>query len=267
MNYYLTIFGDQSQTIQENPIVSNFSIYGHPLAILNGGDRTEAILTPAISFSLWITDKDQTKHIRNQLSDGGSVLMDFADYPWSKGYGWCNDKYGVSRQVMYDDRPESSSNKLIPSFLFVQDNNGKAQSAMEFYTSIFPNSKIENSRLYTGDEGETAGNLAHAEFTLNNQLFIATDSSQDHKFSFSEGVSLSIECDGQEQVDYYWEKLISDGGSESMCGRCKDKFGVSRQVVPKQLIEAMSQSDRDAAMFAMSRMQTMKKIVIADLYQ
>lgn len=267
MNYYLTIFGDKSHIIQENPIVSNFSIYGHPLAILNGGDRSEATLTPAISFSLWITDKDETQRIRNQLSDDGSILMDFADYPWSKAYGRCNDKYGVSRQVMYDDCPENTSNKLIPSFLFVQHNNGKAQSAMDFYTNIFPSSRIENSRPYTGDEWEIVGNLAHAEFTLNNQLFIATDSSANHQFTFTEGVSLAIECDGQDEVDYYWEKLTSDGGEESMCGRCKDKFGISRQIVLKQLIEAMSQSDRDAAMFAMSRMQTMKKIIIADLYQ
>lgn len=79
-------------------------------------------------------------------------MMPFQAYERSPAYGWCNDKFGVSRQVMYDNRKETTLSQLIPSFLFVQDNNGKAQAAMDYYTSIFPNSQIENSRPYTGDE-------------------------------------------------------------------------------------------------------------------
>ena len=168
---------------------------------------------------------------------------------------------------MYDNREQTTINQLIPSLLFVQDNNGKAKEAIEFYTNIFPNSKIDFTREYTGDEWETVGNIAHAEFMLNDQIFIATDSGQDHKFSFSEGVSLSIEVDWQNEVDYYRDKFISAWWSESMCGRCKDKYWVSRQVVPKQLIQAISQSDPEAVRYAMSQMQMMKKIIIADLYQ
>lgn len=137
-------------------------------------------------------------------------MMPFDKYVWSPAYGWCADKYGISRQVMYDNREETKVTQLIPSLLFVQGNNGKAQEAIDFYTSIFPNSDIDFTRAYTGDEGETPGNLAHAEFKLNGQQFIATDSGADHKFNFNEGISLAIECDGQDEVDYYWEKLISD---------------------------------------------------------
>ncbi len=99
------------------------------------------------------------------------------------------------------------------------------------------------------------------------QKFIAMDSSAPHKFSFNEGVSLAISCDGQEQVDYFWNKLTADGGVESQCGRCKDKYGVDRQVVPVQLQHALSQPDQEKAQYAMQAMMKMKKIVISELQE
>jgi predicted 3-demethylubiquinone-9 3-methyltransferase (glyoxalase superfamily) len=151
--------------------------------------------------------------------------MAFDAYPRSKAYGRCSDKYGVSRQVMYDDREEHETSKLIPSFMFTGANAGKAKEAMELYTSLFPASSINNTRPYGENAmGENPEYLNHAEFTLVNQLFIAMDSSADHKFNFTDGISLAVSCKDQEEVDYYWNKLALDGGVEVQCGRCKDKY-------------------------------------------
>lgn len=266
--YYCGIFPWSSIT-QQNGFVTTFSVFDQSLSLLRGGPHPSAQLNPSISFSLRIKDKELTKTIRENLSEGGTVMMPFDEYFWSPAYGRCNDKYGVSRQVMYDtsEDPGHEKNILIPSLLFVQNNTGKAQEAMEFYTTIFPNSKIHTTRPY----GENAMNeqpthLAHAEFFLNNQVFIAADSGQNHQFNFNDGVSLCISCKDQAEVDRYREKLIADGGQEVQCGRCKDKFWVSRQVTPVQLPAALFDADPAKAQFAMQAMMQMKKIVIAELY-
>lgn len=137
---------------------------------------------------------------------------------------------------------------------------------MAFYTSVFPASRIDYIFRYGPNEQDVEGTIAHAEFTLVHQLFIALDSSLDHKFNFNDGVSLMVSCKDQDEVDYYREKLILDGGKEVQCGWGKDKFGVSRQIVPLQLPEALMQADVEKATYATQAMMNMKKIIIADLY-
>lgn len=136
---------------------------------------------------------------------------------------------------------------------------------MNFYTSLFPASSIGHIHRYGPGGQDVADNIAHAEFTLVNQLFIAMDSSFPHRFTFNDGVSLMISCKDQEEVDYFREKLTAEGGQEVQCGRCKDKYGVSRQVTPLQLPEALFQADPEKAKKAMDAMLQMKKIIIADL--
>lgn len=196
-------------------------------------------------------------------------MMEYAEYDRSPAYGRCNDKYGVSRQVMYDNREHTTANALVPSLMFTGANNGKTKEAMEYYTSLFPDNKIDFTRPYGENAmGENPEYLSHAEFKLDGQQFIAMDSGMDHKFSFDDGVSLSISCDGQEEVDHYRNHFVNDGGTESQCGRCKDKYGISRQVTPIQCPQAIFHAEsKEAGDYAMQAMLTMKKIVIADLYQ
>jgi predicted 3-demethylubiquinone-9 3-methyltransferase (glyoxalase superfamily) len=264
--YYVDVFWTDAKIVKQNPVVTELELFWQSVATLIGWPYPGALLNPSISFSLWIKDRADTEEIRKKLSDGGSILMDFADYPRSKWYGRCNDKFGVSRQVMFDDRKETTSNALIPSLMFVGENAGKAQEAMNLYTSLFPASKIINTWPYGENAaGEIPTNLNHAEFTLVNQLFIAMDSSWPHKFNFTDGISFSVSCKDQEEVDYYRNALALDGGTESQCWRCKDKYGVARQIIPLQLPEALFNSDKEKSQKAMQAMMKMKKIIIADL--
>jgi len=138
-------------------------------------------------------------------------MMEFNEYTRSPAYGRCNDKYGVSRQIMYDNREETTQHALVPSLLFVKENNGKAQEAMKFYTSIFPQSNIDFIRNYQEGENDTAGNIAHAEFKLVGQQFIIADSGLAHQFQFNDGISLAVSCQDQAEVDTYRNALTANG--------------------------------------------------------
>lgn len=266
-DHYLSIFPD-SKLIARNSFVSTIEIFGSQISTLQGWPNTDATLNPSISFSLWVKDEALAKQLREQLSNGGSVMMPFQAYERSPGYGWCNDKFWVSRQVMYDNRDNTSTHALVPSLMYTGANNGKTQQAMQFYTSIFPDSKIDFTRPYGENAmGEDPTHLNHAEFKLFGQQFIAMDSGMDHKFSFNDGVSLCVMCQDQVEVDKYWDMLTSDWGQEVQCWWCKDKYGVSRQITPVQLPQALFSSDQTKSAYAMQQMMKMKKIIIADLYQ
>ena len=124
---------------------------------------------------------------------------------------------------------------------------------------MFKNTSITGIARYEAGEPDIEGNIKHAQFTLDNQVFMAMDSSAQHLFAFNEGVSLVVDCDNQAEVDYYWGKL-TEGGEESMCAWLKDAFGVSWQIVPKLLSKLLNDPDRVKAGRAMQAMMQMRKI-------
>jgi predicted 3-demethylubiquinone-9 3-methyltransferase (glyoxalase superfamily) len=138
----------------------------------------------------------------------------------------------------------------------------QAEEAAKFYTSIFPNSKIGKIARY-GDAGPgPKGGVMTIAFELDGRHFTALNGGP--VFSFTEAVSFVIDCKTQDEVDHYWSKLTA-GGQESQCGWLKDKFGLSWQVVPRQLAELLSSPDRGKANRVMQAMLKMKKIDIAAL--
>jgi predicted 3-demethylubiquinone-9 3-methyltransferase (glyoxalase superfamily) len=137
--------------------------------------------------------------------------------------------------------------------------NDQAEEAVKLYTSIFKNSRIVSTSRY-GDAGPGAkGRLMSAEFELEGQAFVALNGGP--SFSFSQGISLLVTCENQQEVDSYWEKL-SAGGSPGPCGWLTDKFGVSWQVVPRVLSEMLSDEDPAKAERTMKAMLQMSKIEI-----
>ena len=153
--------------------------------------------------------------------------------------------------------------KITPFLWF--DNN--AEDAVNFYVSIFKNSKVGKVTRY--DEGSSKaagrpeGSVMTMEFQLDGQNFTAINAGP--HFKFSEAISFVVDCETQEEVDYFWEKLTADGGQESQCAWLKDKFGLSWQIVPRVLIEMIGDKDPQKAKRVMGAMLQMKKIDIATL--
>ena len=144
----------------------------------------------------------------------------------------------------------------INTFLAFEKNGVEA---MELYTSLIPNSKIIS--VHKSEGGPIpAGALMHGIFELDGQTFMAMDGGP--HFKFSEAASIFVYCETQEEVDRLWNALTADGGEESMCGWLKDKYGVSWQIIPKQLIDLMSGPDRERAGRVMQAMLQMRKIDI-----
>jgi predicted 3-demethylubiquinone-9 3-methyltransferase (glyoxalase superfamily) len=153
--------------------------------------------------------------------------------------------------------------KITP-FLWYDD---KAEEAANFYCSIFKNSKLGSATRYEGEgakaSGQTAGTVMTIEFELEGQKFVGLNGGP--HFKFTEAVSFVINCETQEEVDYFWEKLTADGGAESQCGWLKDKFGLSWQVTPTILPELFKHKDPEKSKRVMHAMLQMKRIDIAKL--
>ncbi len=225
----------------KNPMVVIFKAAGQKFMCLNGGPAFK--FTPAISFYTIIQNEDEIQTVWDILIENGRALMPLDRYPWSKKYGWVQDKFGVTWQLTID-KPEFSDQKFIPAFLFSGNNFGKAEEAINYYSSIFEGSAIKLiSRYEAGDANGQDGKINHAQFELNGQLFAAMDSAIVHDFDFSEALSLVVECADQTQIDYFWEKFL-EGGKESQCGWLKDRYGVSWQIVPEILPELMADQER-----------------------
>ncbi|MET9423687.1 MULTISPECIES: VOC family protein [unclassified Streptomyces] len=149
--------------------------------------------------------------------------------------------------------------RITPNLWF--DTQGK--EAAEFYVSVFPNSEIKHISYYGEAGPRPAGTVLTVDFTLDGQDYTAINGGPD--FTFSEAISLLINCADQEEVDYYWEKL-GEGGQEGPCGWLKDKYGLSWQVVPAALEELIKDEDEARAQRAMKAMLGMKKLDVAALY-
>jgi predicted 3-demethylubiquinone-9 3-methyltransferase (glyoxalase superfamily) len=148
--------------------------------------------------------------------------------------------------------------KITPCLWF----DGTAEEAMNFYTSIFKNSKIEGITRYGEDGPGPEGSVLSGMFVLNGQEFMVLNDRAG--FKFTEAVSLFVNCETQEEVDEFWEKL-SAGGEKSRCGWLKDKFGLSWQIIPTALPEMLQDEDPEKAGRVLQAMLQMDKIDIATL--
>jgi predicted 3-demethylubiquinone-9 3-methyltransferase (glyoxalase superfamily) len=199
--------------------------------------------------------------IWEKLAPGGTVMMELGEYPFSQRYGWVQDKFGVSWQVIYTEG--DFQQRIMPALMFVGNVCGKAEEAIGFYASVFQNTKSEVlARYEKGEEPDKAGTVKYAHFILEGQEFAAMDSAWTHNFGFNEGVSLIVNCKDQKEIDYFWDKLSAVPESEQ-CGWIKDKYGVSWQITPANMAELLAKNPEKTTPV----MLEMKKIIIADLEQ
>ena len=151
-----------------------------------------------------------------------------------------------------------SKQKITPFLWF----NNNAEEAMNFYAAIFKNSKFKILSRWGENGMGPKGSVMSATFELDGQKFMALNGGP--MFSFTEAISFYVDCDTQEEVDMFWEKL-SEGGAKSRCGWLKDKFGLSWQIIPSILGELLNSKDEGAGKRVMQAMMQMDKIIIEDL--
>jgi predicted 3-demethylubiquinone-9 3-methyltransferase (glyoxalase superfamily) len=245
------------------PMTVEFEIEGQKFIGINGGPLFK--FNPSVSFLVACDTLEETAAVWEKLSAGGSVLMEFGAYPFSEKYGWTQDRYGLSWQVMYTSHHKMTQ-KITPTLMFVGPQYGKAEAAIHFFTSVFHYAGIGEIMRYTrGMEPDREGTIQHVSFTLEKQEFAAMDSARMHDFTFNEAISFMIECLDQAEIDLYWRNLIRDGGQEGMCGWLKDRFGLSWQVTPGVLGKMLQDPDQEKVARVTRAFLKMKKFDIGEL--
>jgi predicted 3-demethylubiquinone-9 3-methyltransferase (glyoxalase superfamily) len=154
----------------------------------------------------------------------------------------------------------ANSTQMITPFLWF---DGKVEEAINFYTSVFPNSEIINTHRLPGDVPGRTGKVLTGTFKLNGVEFMILDGGP--IFKFNESISFFVKCETQQEVDHLWNTLTADGGKESQCGWLKDKYVVSWQIVPNALGKLMGDPDPRRAQNVMQAMMKMGKLNIAEL--
>jgi predicted 3-demethylubiquinone-9 3-methyltransferase (glyoxalase superfamily) len=234
-----------------NPSIS-FIVNFDPLLFGSSPDREKAA-------------REKIDEVWNKLADGGTVLMAIGEYPFSKRYGWLMDKYGLSWQLMLTNSAGDPRPPIIPSLMFVKNNCGKAEEAINFYLSVFKNTKAGALHRYPkGMEPDKEGTIMFGDFMLENSWFAAMDSAREHNFNFNEAVSLVVSCANQAEIDHYWQKLSAVPQAEQ-CGWCKDKYGVSWQITPAIMSDMMANGSQEQIDRLTKALLPMKKIDMAPL--
>lgn len=242
----------------------DLEIDGFQIQLLNAGDA----FRPNPSLSLMVVfDPSKNTHAINELhhawevlAKDGRVLMALDTYPFSPLYGWVEDAFGTSWQLIVPDPDQQVERPAImPSLMFGHTQQGKARTALTLYTEVFDDAQIGTLvPINEFVESTSIGDVIFSEFMLGDQWFVAMDASTATGFTFSPGASLLVRCSCQEEIDQLWDGLSAQPGAEQG-GWCRDEFGFSWQIVPDTLADQISRPERYAALIKM------KKISIAGL--
>ncbi len=267
--FYMSLFEDSKQvdrtTLNNTPSgtvdMITIELAGQEFMLLSAGPYFR--FTPAISFLIACSTIEEVEMLWSKFIKEGQALMPLDSYPFSKKYGWVVDKYGLSWQVMHveDERKQ----KITPTIMYVGDQCNRAEEAVQFYTKIFHDSRI-NSLLRYGENAapNLPESIKHISFILEDQEFAAMDSAYEHDFTFNEAISFIVNCDTQEEIDYYWDKLSAVPEAEQ-CGWIKDKYGVSWQITPTIMNEMMKNKDPNKLAQVTEAFLQMKKFDVAEM--
>jgi predicted 3-demethylubiquinone-9 3-methyltransferase (glyoxalase superfamily) len=275
--FYTSLFPDSKitnvTTLHDTPSgsadVVSFALSGQPFMAISAGPLFK--FNPSVSFFVNF-DPSQDKMAREnldklweKLSQGGEALMPLDKYPFSERYGWLQDKYGLSWQLILSDPEGEERPFIVPSLMFVGEVCGKAEESTNFYMSVFKDSRRGIVARYPkGVEPDKEGTIMFTDFMIENQWFAAMDSAWAHNFAFNEAISFMVYCDTQEEIDYYWD-LLSAVPEAEQCGWLKDKYGLSWQIVPTTMVEMMANGTREQIGRLTQAFMPMKKLVIAEL--
>lgn len=269
-DFYVSVFpnskvksnGELENTPSGTAQMASLEIFGVNFSLMSAGPYLP--FNPTVSFIISCDSEEELNDLWNKLSATGKILMLLDSYPFADKYGWTEDKYGVSWQIMLSSAMKAPQ-KVTPTLMFAGDACGRAEDAVNFYTEVFHNSKINYINKYEADDKiETNAKIKHAGFMIENFHMALMDSGKNSPLTFEQGISFIINCDSQEEIDYYWEKLTA-GGKEIECGWLKDKFGFPWQVAPSIMGEMMSKGTKEQIGRATQAFLKMKKFDIKAL--
>lgn len=276
--FYVSLFPDSRvtnvTTLHDTPSgdadTVSFTLAGYDMMAISAGPYFR--INPSISFMLNFDPscmpdaRGALDGLWEKLMDGGKALMELQEYPFSKRYGWVQDKFGVSWQLILTDPEGEPRPFIVPALLFTNERSGKAEEATDFYLSVFKDAKRGAIARYGADTGmgQKKGDLMFTDVMLEGQWFAAMDGGNVHGFGFNEAVSLMVHCTDQEEIDYYWAKLSAVPESEQ-CGWLKDKYGVSWQVTPSDMAKMMREGTPEQIARVTQAFLPMKKFDLAAL--
>jgi predicted 3-demethylubiquinone-9 3-methyltransferase (glyoxalase superfamily) len=243
--------------------IVSFNLSGQQFMAISAGPLFK--FNPSTSFIVGCETKEEIDKLWEKLSKGGKTLMPIDKYPFSDRYGWTEDRYGLSWQLILTKPEGDERPKIVPSLLFVGEIYGKAREAINFYLSVFKPSKLGTMLHYgPNQEPNKEGTIMFSDFKLLDTWLSAMDGGGEHNFKFNEAISIMVYCDNQKEIDYYWEKLSAVPEAEQ-CGWLKDKFGVSWQIVPTEMGKLLGSSDKEKTARVTQAFLKMKKFNIAEL--
>jgi predicted 3-demethylubiquinone-9 3-methyltransferase (glyoxalase superfamily) len=282
--FYASIFPkskvDHATTLEGTPsgdsVIVFFELWGQEFQAISAGPLFK--FNPSISFivnfdpllfgkgpSAETEARNKLDEVWRMLSQGGKTLMPLDKYPFSERYGWVQDKYGLSWQLMLTGPEAEPRPPIIPSLLFTGEKAGRAKAAIDKYASVFRNSKRGMFVPYgAGQEPNREGTVMFADFMIEDSWVSVMDSAEAEHSDFNEAVSLRIVCDTQVEIDYYWDKLSAVPEAEQ-CGWLKDEFGVSWQVSPAIMGTMLKEGTREQLASLTQAFLPMKKFDLAAL--
>lgn len=268
--FYISVFKDSIQnsttklhgTPSSRVDIVSIDLMGQEFTLISAGPFFK--FNPSVSFLVACREKSDVDMLWEKLSEGGSALMELGQYPFSERYGWVQDRYGLSWQIMFMGGYDIKQN-ITPTLMFTDKQWGKAEDAINFYASVFRDSEVGDILRYSkGEEPDRVRTIKHASFRLGGMEFAAMDSARVHDFAFNEAISFVVHCETQDEIDYYWERLSADPQAEQ-CGWLKDRYGVSWQIVPTILEQMLRDQDGEKVARVTEAFLKMKKFDIEAL--
>ena len=271
-DFYLSVFpgskikssGGLDGTPSGHVSTATMEIFGLDFNFMTAGPYLP--FNPTVSFIISCDSIAEVDTLWTKLSATGKILMELSAYPFAEKFGWAQDQHGVSWQIMFSTQMKSPQ-KVTPTLMFAGTVCGRAEEAVNFYTNVFHNSKINYLMKYGPEDIhkiEAKATIKHAGFTIENCYMALMDSGRPSPLSFEQAVSFIVSCDTQEEVDYYWDKL-TEGGKEVQCGWLNDKFGFPWQIVPSRMESMLSGGSPEQIARVTEAFMQMKKFDIEKL--
>lgn len=246
-----------------------FRLFGQPFRAIAAGPMFR--FTPAISLSVHFDEmrdpeaRDRLDAAWSRLSEGGTVLMPLDAYPFSPRYGWVQDRYGLSWQLTLTQESPAPPPAVMPTLMFCGEVCGKAEEAGIFYRKVIADSEPGILLHYGADmPPNRAGTVLVSNFRLGSTWIAAMDNAYPHGFGFNEAFSFMVLCRDQAEIDRQWRALSAVPDAEA-CGWCKDRYGLSWQVVPAGLDTIMRSGNQAGIDRVIQALLPMKKIDFAAL--